>query len=95
MNTSLDISALQTAHSGKSIEKQARAAADGFESFFLYQMINTMDVKTDEEFGGGFAEDMFRGFRNEFMAENITKQGSGIGLADQIYTEILKTQEVQ
>lgn len=85
----------QSAQQPTAFEKKAREAANGFESFFVYQMIDTMSVDVNEEFGGGFAEEMFKGFQNEYMAENIVKSGSGIGLADQVYSEILKAQEVR
>ena len=42
--------------------KSAKAAAQGFESFFASQVLEQMfnDVKTDGLFGGGHGEEMFR-----------------------------------
>ena len=76
-------------------KKKAKEASQKFESFFMYQLLETMDVGTPEETGGGFAEDMFRGMRNEFLADNLTKSQSSIGLADTIYKEILASQEIR
>ena len=80
----------------KGDKTKARKAAEEFESVFLAQMLNTMSegIKTDSMFGGGQQEQMFRGMLYDKYAESIAKRG-GIGVADQVYKEILKLQEVQ
>ena len=80
----------------KGDKAKARKAAEDFEAVFLAQMLNTMSegIKTDSMFGGGQQEQMFRGMLYDKYAESIAKRG-GIGVADQVYKEILKLQEVQ
>jgi peptidoglycan hydrolase FlgJ len=74
----------------------ARAKATEFEGVFLSMMIKDMfsGLRTEGDFTGGFGEEMFRGMMADQYAEAIAQSG-GIGLSDQIYTEILARQEVQ
>ncbi len=75
--------------------KAAWEAAKNFESIFVQQMLEHMwsGIKTDGPFGGGQGEAMFRSLRNEEYAKQLTGQG-GIGIAENIYQEILKMQEI-
>jgi Rod binding domain-containing protein len=76
--------------------EKLRETAEDFESFFLFQVLELMQPKglgEDNILSGGFGEEMFRHNMNEEVAKIITKQG-GIGIADQIYNELLKHQEV-
>jgi len=76
-------------------EHQARNAAESFEAMFLAQYLNSMSVgiKTDGPFGGGHSEEMFKGVLNEEMAKYVARN-NGIGLADSVYRELIKTQDV-
>lgn len=76
-------------------EKKAKETADSFEAVFLSQILKNMSsgLKSDEMFGGGHSEEVFRGVLNDEIATQITRNG-GIGLSDSIYREILKSQEV-
>ncbi|MFQ5533270.1 MAG: rod-binding protein [Sphingomonadales bacterium] len=76
-------------------QKKASETAETFEAVFLAQMLNQMfeSVKTDGPFGGGFSEGIFRSMLNDQYAETLSSRG-GIGIADAVYREILKTQEV-
>lgn len=73
---------------------RARAAAEEFEAQFLAAMTESMfaGIKTDGPFGGGHGEAVFRSMLNQEYAKGISKAG-GIGIADQVYREILKLQE--
>lgn len=73
----------------------ARKAAEDFESIFIQQFVEQMwsGVETDGAFGGGNGEKVFRSLLNEEYAKNIASSG-GIGLADNVYREIIKLQEV-
>lgn len=73
----------------------ARKAAEDFESIFIQQFVEQMwsGVETDGPFGGGQGEEVFRSLLNEEYAKNIASQG-GIGLADNVYREIIKLQEI-
>lgn len=70
--------------------------AQNFESFYMYQVLELMQPPPSEDalFGGGFAEQMFRHTLNEQTASNITNSG-GVGLADSIYQQLTRYQEVQ
>lgn len=76
-------------------DDQARRVAADFESVFLSQMLQHMsaDIKTDGPFGGGPGEDMFRSLLNGEYANAMSARG-GIGIADNIYRQILALQEV-
>jgi len=97
----MDTSAIQAslgnvvATADKGNPDKARKAAEDFEAVFLAQILNTMNegIQTDGPFGGGQREDMWRGMLNEQYAASIARQG-GIGIADQVYSEILKMQDV-
>ena len=84
--------------STQSIEskKQARTIADDFESVFLGQMLKPMfeGIKPEAPFGGGNSEAMWRSMQIEEYGKAITKAG-GIGIADNVYQEIIKLQEVK
>ena len=73
---------------------QAWAAAQDFESQFLSSMFQSMfkGLKTDGPFGGGQGEEMFRSLLVDQYSQQMTKSG-GVGLADTVYSEILKLQE--
>lgn len=75
-------------------QKAARAAAEEFEQTFLTTMLSSMfeGVKTDAPFGGGHAEEQFRSVLLGEYAKDMAKTG-GIGIADEVYKEILAIQE--
>lgn len=68
--------------------------AKEFESFFIYHFLQAIEPEIDQDspFHGGFAEDTFRQFLNEHVAEIITERG-GFGIADTVRAELLKQQE--
>ena len=97
---SLQMSTLQANFSSqlgqaKSAQGKAKEVAKDFEAFFLYQALELMEPEVDDNsiFSGGSAEKMFRPIMNEYKAEIITENG-GIGIADNIYQQLLKYQEV-
>ena len=74
---------------------KARAQATELEGVFLNTLMKEMfsSLKTDENaFGGGFAEDTWRGMQAEQMAGAMAESG-GIGLADAIIGDLLALQE--
>lgn len=77
-------------------EAQARKAAQDFEAFFIGQTMEAMftGIETDGPFGGGNAEQMFRSLLTDQYGKEMARNG-GIGIANQVYAEILKTQEVK
>lgn len=76
-------------------ERQMRETAESFEAVFISQMLAPMfeGLETDSNFGGGHAETIFRSIQLEEMGKAIAKSG-GIGIADSVYREMLKSQEV-
>lgn len=74
---------------------QARRVAQDYEAVFLSQVLKPMFAKTDAEapFGGGFAEDMWNSMQVDEYGKAIARAG-GVGIADAVLRQILKTQEV-
>ena len=73
---------------------QARKVAEEFEASFLNVMFGTMmeNLGNDPITGGGNAEQTYRSMLTDQYAKSIAGSG-GIGIADQIYHEIIKMQE--
>ncbi len=73
---------------------QIRKSADEFENVFVSQMLGHMfdGIGTDETFGGGRGEEMFKPMLVEQFGKQITKRG-GLGIANQVYSELLRAQE--
>ncbi|MFS2010565.1 rod-binding protein [Azospirillum sp. CT11-132] len=73
---------------------QLRKSANEFESQFVSQMLSPMfeGIQTDETFGGGRGEEMFRPMLVEQFGKQITQRG-GFGIAKQVYAELLRAQE--
>lgn len=98
-----DISALATTTApgmpslaGIKSKESARLVAEEFEAMFVAQILAPMfeALETDGPTGGGSAEEAFRPMLVDEYAKEMTKQG-GIGLADQVYTEILRMQGLE
>lgn len=70
-------------------------AAQEFEAQFVSTLFQSMfeGVSEDSPFGGGPGESMFRSTLVDQYGQQVAKSG-GIGIADDIYREILKMQEV-
>ena len=73
----------------------AKRTAQEFEGVFLSQFLGEMfdGISADGPFGGGQGEMMFRSLMLDEYGKQIAAQG-GIGLADAVTRELLKTQEV-
>jgi Rod binding domain-containing protein len=76
--------------------KNAKQAAQDFESFFASQVLQQMfaDVKTDGLFGGGHGEEMFRSLLLDAYAKKIGQTG-GFGIGNMVMKSMLAQQEVQ
>jgi len=87
------VQGVSTAPRNASSEK-IRQTAEDFEATFLSQMLKPMfqGLSTDGLFGGGQAEETWRGFLIDEMAKTTVKAG-GIGLATPVMNEMLKMQE--
>ena len=71
-----------------------RESSVEFESVFLSAMLAPMfeTLSTDGPFGGGEAEETWRGLLAEQYANSIARSG-GIGIADTVFQELLALQE--
>lgn len=80
-------------------KKMSAQKADGiaheFEAMFMSQMLSPMweGIETDGPFGGGSAEETFRGMLVNEYGSLITKAG-GLGIADSVKAELIKSQEI-
>lgn len=79
---------------GSADHTKAREAAKEFESVFLTTMLSSMfeGVDVPEPFGGGHAEQQYRGLLIAEYGKDLSA-GGGIGLADHVFREILAAQE--
>lgn len=80
--------------SSPAYQRMHRQAKD-LEGVFLNTLMKEMfsSIKTDDQsFGGGFAEETWRGMQAEQFANAMADQG-GIGLADQLMPTLLRLQE--
>jgi peptidoglycan hydrolase FlgJ len=75
---------------------EAREAAQDFEAYFISQFLGTMfqGIKTDGPFGGGQAENMYRGLMMQEYGKVVAAQG-GFGIADVVERELLIMQEAK
>lgn len=75
---------------------EARKTAEEFEAVFLGQMLQPMfaNIEAAEPFGGSSSERIWKAMQVEEYGKAMAKSG-GIGLADAVFREILKTQELQ
>ncbi len=73
-----------------------RKVAEDFEAVFLGQMLKPMfaNLGAEKPFGGGSGEDMWRSLQVDEFGKAIAKKG-GIGIADNIFREMLKLQEAK
>lgn len=72
-------------------EKELLAAAQDFESFFLYMLLKEMRKTVNESpmFHGGRAEEIFRDMLDEEMSKTMAKTpGQGIGIAQLLYEQL-------
>lgn len=80
----------------KGDEHQARKVAQDFESFFISQMLQPMfqNIKPEKPFDGGAGEDVWKSFQIQEFGKAIARAG-GVGIADMVYREMMKAQEVK
>ncbi|MBK8174319.1 MAG: rod-binding protein [Rhodospirillales bacterium] len=67
-----------------------------FEAVYLSEMLKPMfeGLKTDEQFGGGEGEDMWRSMQVQEYGSAIAKSG-GVGLAAPVAKALLQAQEAR
>lgn len=100
MIPSVNISHAAPTAAGSNVDAATRASihktAEDFEGFFLARFIDAIQagIKTDGPFGGGHAEEAFRGLLSDEYAKSVARAG-GIGLADAVEREMLRIQEAQ
>ena len=74
--------------------KEIDAAARDFESMFIAQMLQPMfeNVGNDDVFGGGEAEETWKGMMIEQYGKKLSDAG-GLGLSDAIRAAMIQMQE--
>jgi peptidoglycan hydrolase FlgJ len=74
----------------------AKKAGENFEAFFLSQTFESMfqDIGTDNLFGGGAGEQIYRSMLLQEYSKVAAKSG-GIGIAAAVQREILQAQETK
>ena len=73
------------------LHKQAVELEGVFLNTLMKEMFSSIDT-SESSFGGGFAEETWRGMQAEQFANALAQQG-GIGLADQLVGDLLRLQE--
>ncbi|WP_375451974.1 rod-binding protein [uncultured Devosia sp.] len=68
--------------------------AEDLEGVFLNTLTKQMfsSIKTDGDFGGGFAEETWRSMQSEQLANTMAQHG-GLGIADQMMGDLIAMQE--
>ena len=74
----------------------ARRAAEEFESFFLAQTMESMfaGLGSDKLFGGGQGEGVYRSMLLQEYGKVAARSG-GVGVADAVYREMMRLQEMK
>ena len=73
------------------LHKQAVELEGVFLNTLMKEMFSSLDT-SEASFGGGFAEETWRGMQAEQFADVLAQNG-GIGLADQLMGDLLRLQE--
>jgi flagellar protein FlgJ len=73
------------------LHKQAVELEGVFLNTLMKEMFSSIDT-SEETFGGGFAEETWRGMQAEQFANTLAEKG-GIGLADNLMSDLLRMQE--
>jgi flagellar protein FlgJ len=73
------------------LRKQAVELEGVFLNTLMKEMFSSIDT-SETSFGGGFAEETWRGMQAEQFATALAEKG-GIGLADQLLSDLLRLQE--
>jgi Rod binding domain-containing protein len=75
---------------------QARKVAEDFESYFLGQILQPLfaNFAAEEPFGGGPSEEIWRSMQVDEYGKALARSG-GIGIADHVFEQILRLQEVE
>lgn len=75
------------------LHRQAVELEGVFLNTLMKEMFSSIDTSASG-FGGGFAEETWRGMQAEQLASAVAEQG-GIGLADQLMADLLRAQETR
>ncbi len=78
---------------GSAAMEKLHQKATELEGVFLNTLVSEMfkSLETESEFGGGYAEETWRGMMAEQYADEMAKSG-GIGIADQMVAYLIETQ---
>jgi Rod binding domain-containing protein len=81
---------------GPITKAKAREVAEEFEAVFLSSMLNSMFTGLDSKgpFSGGPSEEIYRSMFVDQIGKSVAARG-GLGIADSIYQQILRLQQVK
>lgn len=90
-----DVSALSQYNPNRKPE-DSKAALQQFEGLFIGQLLRLMydTVPVNSEFGGGFAEETYRGMLIDEYGMNMAKTG-GIGITDKLQKSLYDFQNIR
>jgi flagellar protein FlgJ len=75
----------------QAMHKQAMELEGMFLNTLMKEMFSSIET-SEQSFGGGFAEETWRGMQAEQFANAVAERG-GIGLADAMMSDLLRLQE--
>ncbi len=77
------------------MRRDPEGAAKEFEAFFIAHMLDQMyaGMETDGMFGGGQAEQTYRGLLHQEYGKAIAEKG-GVGVGKMVSAEIIRLQEL-
>lgn len=83
-------------NAGTSTHAKMKEKAQEFEAFYIQQFISLTrpDLSDNAIFGGGVGEQAFADHLDAQVGKAIAQRG-GFGVADMVYAEMLKMQELQ
>ena len=83
---------------GDTEDKELKEACQGFEAIFLKSMLKNMrnSLPGDALFEtDNHGMDIYKSMHDEYLAENLSKQGNGIGISEFLYNELRDKTEGQ
>ncbi len=96
MRVTNGLNRLQSLKGNRVSAEKIDQTAQEFEALFISQMLQHMfaGVETNELFGGGEGEDMYKSLLIDEYGKLMAQSG-GIGLADHVRREMLNLQEIK
>jgi peptidoglycan hydrolase FlgJ len=91
LNSNIETLKNSPAISEKTENSELREACQGFEAIFLKSMLKNMrdSLPGDALFEtDNHGMDIYKSMHDEYLAENISRQGNGMGISEFLYNEL-------